>query len=139
MTMIQEMATLVRARDRVRVRCGMRLSGRLRVSGAKNAAVALLPATRLASAPVELAQVPEITDVEVMVSILRKLGAQVDFADGVARVQPDGPISHEVPYEDAKRVRASSLLLGALLARQGRAVVPLPGGCDIGPRPLDLH
>ncbi len=137
--MIQEMATLVKARDRVRVRGGMRLSGRLRVSGAKNAAVALLPATLLASAPVELAQVPEITDVEVMVSILRKLGAQVDFEDGVARVWPDGPISHEVPYEDAKRVRASSLLLGALLARQGRAVVPLPGGCDIGPRPLDLH
>lgn len=137
--MFQPTATLVRARDQVRVRGGVRLSGRLRVSGAKNAAVALLPATLLASGSCELAQVPDITDVDVMVNILKSLGAEVERHEGTVRVVTAGPLEHEVPYGEAKLVRASSLFLGALLARLGRAVVPLPGGCDIGPRPLDLH
>ncbi|WP_324715691.1 UDP-N-acetylglucosamine 1-carboxyvinyltransferase [Carboxydochorda subterranea] len=126
--------------DRVRIRGGRPLSGRLRVSGAKNAAVALLPACLLARDGVsELAQVPDIVDVDVVVQILEQLGATLDRAEGTVRVGAAGPIADEVPYDQAKRVRASSLFLGALIARNGRAVVPLPGGCDIGPRPIDLH
>ena len=117
-----------------------RLQGTVRVHGAKNSAVALLPACLLAEGPCELHQVPDITDVEVMLRLLRAVGARVEQpAAHTVVVDAGSPPSGEVPYDDAKRLRASSLLLGALLARTGRAVVPLPGGCDIGPRPLDLH
>lgn len=126
--------------DRVRVSGGRRLEGRLRVNGAKNAAVAILPACLLAHSACEISQVPGIVDVDVVIQILESLGASVErTGPGVVHVDASGPIRDEVPYDQAKRVRASSLLLGALLARQGRAVVPLPGGCDIGPRPIDLH
>ncbi|MEW6045400.1 MAG: UDP-N-acetylglucosamine 1-carboxyvinyltransferase [Bacillota bacterium] len=137
--MVEEVGTRA-STDRVRVRGGVRLSGRLRVSGAKNAAVALLPACLLADGRCELWQLPDITDADVMIRILESLGARVDRREGVVRVTPvPGTLKHEVPYDEAKKVRASSLLLGALLARLGKAVVPLPGGCDIGPRPVDLH
>lgn len=126
--------------QQVAIRGGRRLSGTVRINGAKNAAVAVLPACILAQGPCELGQIPSLTDVEVMVRMLRAIGVQVErTAPDVLVVTPGPALQPEVPYEDAKRIRASALFLGALLARLGRAVVPLPGGCDIGPRPLDLH
>ena len=124
----------------VRLRGLRRLSGSVRVHGAKNSAVALLPACLLAEGRCELHQVPAITDVAVMLRMLRAMGVRVEQpTPHVVVVEAGTPPDGGVPYDDAKRLRASSLLLGALLARTGRAVVPLPGGCDIGPRPLDLH
>ncbi|MFO7311380.1 MAG: UDP-N-acetylglucosamine 1-carboxyvinyltransferase [Bacillota bacterium] len=114
--------------------------GRVRISGAKNSAVALLPATLLADGESVLQNVPDIADVAVQQDILRELGATVTRTNaGEVRVEASGALSHEVPYPLAKRLRGSVLLLGPLVARLGRARVPLPGGCAIGSRPLDLH
>ncbi|MFS8582594.1 MAG: hypothetical protein FWJ61_07070, partial [Limnochordales bacterium] len=115
-------------------------SGRVVVSGAKNSAVAVLPACLLAEGVSVVQNVPDIADVAVQRQILESLGAEVtDGAEpGELRIAA-GDIGTEVPYNLAKQLRGSVLLLGPLVARKGRARVPLPGGCAIGSRPLDLH
>lgn len=119
---------------------GKPLNGAVKVSGRKNSAVAVIPATLLVDGSSTLENLPRIEDVNVYLGILRALGAAVDStsADGIT-VDPAGLDCGRVPFDLVKRLRASYYLLGALLARFGRAEVALPGGCDLGPRPIDQH
>ncbi|MBO8142717.1 MAG: UDP-N-acetylglucosamine 1-carboxyvinyltransferase [Firmicutes bacterium] len=127
------------ATRRLLIRGRVRRDGRVRISGAKNSAVALLPACLLVDGECVLQNVPAIADVLVQREILSAVGAEVIADDGEVRVRAAGRLQTEVPYTLAKRLRGSVLLLGALAARHGHARVPLPGGCAIGSRPLDLH
>ncbi|MGD0152783.1 MAG: UDP-N-acetylglucosamine 1-carboxyvinyltransferase [Thermacetogeniaceae bacterium] len=119
---------------------GNMLRGRVRVSGAKNAALLLIAASAIVRGEVILDNVPRIADVETQLEIVRALGGHAEWqeANRVLLNWPD-QIEAAVPYRLAKKLRASNLFLGALAARIGQARVPLPGGCDIGSRPMDLH
>ncbi len=120
---------------------GVRLSGSIRIGGSKNASVAAVPATLLGSTPTTLEDLPDITDIGVFSDILQQLGVKTK-RDAEARslvVDPTGMNTCKAPYELVKRLRASYYLMGVLLARFGEAEVALPGGCDIGLRPIDQH
>ena len=116
------------------------MSGQVRISGAKNAALPILMASLLADTPVFLENVPHLNDVTTTVKLLRCLGVGITFHDGVQLEVDRSGISHfEAPYDLVKTMRASVLVLGPLLSRYGRADVSLPGGCAIGARPVNLH
>lgn len=126
--------------DRLEIVGGSALSGEVRISGAKNAALPILTASLLAEGPVILENVPHLNDVTTTVKLLRRLGVEVTFHDGVRLEVDSSGVSHfEAPYELVKTMRASVLVLGPLLSRYGRADVSLPGGCAIGARPVNLH
>lgn len=116
-----------------------RLVGRVRASGAKNALLPALAATLLADRPVRLRDVARLDDVQTMCAILDALGMDVEQHEDGIDVEPGATLRGEAPEPLVRRMRASFLVLGPLLARLGRAVVPLPGGCAIGTRPVDLH
>ncbi len=118
---------------------GNALRGRL-VGGAKNAALVLIAASAIVRGEVVLDNVPRIADVETQLEIVRALGCRTVWQDSnrVSLSWPEQP-EMAVPYRLAKKLRASNLFLGALVARTGQARIPLPGGCDIGSRPMDLH
>jgi UDP-N-acetylglucosamine 1-carboxyvinyltransferase len=120
---------------------GQRLEGSVRVSGGKNTAVAIIPAAILSQTPCVIENLPNIEDVNVSVETLRYLGAKVDWNPDEGVMQVDSSTIHctEVPLDLCSRMRASSYYIGALLARFGEAKVPLPGGCNIGRRPIDQH
>ena len=118
---------------------GARLDGEVRISGAKNAVLPILCATLLADAPVRITNVPRLHDVLTTAKLLAGLGAGVVHEGDAMTVDPRSVDSHVAPYELVKTMRASVLVLGPLLARQGVAEVSLPGGCAIGSRPVDLH
>ncbi|HWI55162.1 MAG TPA: UDP-N-acetylglucosamine 1-carboxyvinyltransferase [Desulfobacteria bacterium] len=126
--------------QKIYVTGGQPLKGTVRISGAKNAALAIISAALLASEPVILDNIPDITDVHILLDIITKLGAKVVYRDKttVEIVTPDC-IDTNTPYQEVKKLRASNLLLGSLLARFCRAEIALPGGCNIGSRPMDLH
>lgn len=116
------------------------LRGKVRVAGRKNAAVAVLPAALLGESEGVLENIPDIGDVATYVDLLKALGAEVDsLAPGVLRISANGLRTTSLPHQLVKRMRASYYLLGVFLAKYGQAEVPLPGGCDIGLRPIDLH
>lgn len=124
---------------RLLIRGGKKLAGSVRASGRKNAAVAVIPAALLADGASTLENIPDIGDVRTFVEMMGEMGVRVQWrAPGTLSVSPNG-LRPVAPYELGKRMRASYYLLGVLLARCGRAEVPLPGGCDIGPRPIDQH
>lgn len=118
---------------------GRRLEGVVNVSGGKNTAVAIIPATLLSDEACTVENLPDIEDVHVLVQMMCALGAKVEFDGATLRVDPRGVDCWQAPQKLSCRMRASSYLLGVLLGRFGRAQVPLPGGCDIGPRPVDQH
>ncbi|NLI11458.1 UDP-N-acetylglucosamine 1-carboxyvinyltransferase [Pelotomaculum propionicicum] len=119
---------------------GSSLRGRVKISGAKNASLALLCATILARNEVVLENVPDISDVRVMIQIINNLGAQIAWENPeTLRIMPPRKINMGAPFHLVKKLRASNLLLGPMLARFGQAKVALPGGCNIGIRPMDLH
>jgi UDP-N-acetylglucosamine 1-carboxyvinyltransferase len=119
---------------------GQPLHGRVRAGGRKNSAVAILPAALLAPSESRIEGVPEIGDVSTYLDILAALGAEVGRpGPTTAVVAANGLDVSRVPYEMMKRLRASYYLLGVLLGKYGEAEVPLPGGCDIGQRPVDQH
>ncbi|MDX1561443.1 MAG: UDP-N-acetylglucosamine 1-carboxyvinyltransferase [Gammaproteobacteria bacterium] len=119
---------------------GARLSGEVTVSGAKNAALPILAGALLADGPVVLSNVPHLNDITTTVKLLRQMGVEVVFHDGVRiEIDPTGTENFVAPYELVKTMRASILTLGPLVGRYGRADVSLPGGCAIGARPVDLH
>ncbi len=119
---------------------GNRLSGEVEISGAKNAAVAIIPATLLAQDVCRLENIPNISDVACMVKILSQMGAQVKYINKhTIEINTKTVNSYIVPHEMTKQLRASYYLIGALLGRYSRAKVALPGGCDFGVRPIDLH
>ncbi len=119
---------------------GNPLEGEVRVSGGKNTAVAVIPATLLCDEPCTIENLPDIEDVHALVDILRTLGARVTYMPGeFMTVDPRPADGFHVSYRDSQRLRASYYLLGALLGRCGRAEVFYPGGCEIGSRPIDQH
>ena len=119
---------------------GNTLRGNVRIGGAKNAALVLIAASAIAGGEVILDNVPRIADVESQLEIVQALGGRAVWLEQ-SRVQLNWPdkLDVDVPYRLAKKLRASNLFLGALAARIGQARLPLPGGCDIGFRPMDLH
>jgi len=125
--------------DKFLVEGGVRLEGEIRVSGAKNSALPAMAACLLTSDPVILHRIPQVRDVRTMVRLLEHTGAAVELAGSTLRIQAAQVQRPEAPYELVKTMRASSLVLGPLLARTGRAKVSLPGGCAIGARPINLH
>ncbi len=126
--------------DQILVRGGKPLGGTVKVSGSKNAALPILCAALLNEQPVTLRNVPALHDVAVISDVLRSLGARVERnADGSLLVDSGGLNATAAPYELVNKMRASFLVLGPLLARYGVADVPLPGGCEIGARPVGEH
>jgi UDP-N-acetylglucosamine 1-carboxyvinyltransferase len=128
--------------ERIVVRGGARLEGEVAVSGSKNATLALLAASLLAEGETVVRNVPRLRDVDAMLEILRALGASADWdpADAHAvRIDAAGVSSVEAPYDLVRKMRASFLVLGPLVARFGAARVSEPGGCAIGVRPVDQH
>ena len=127
-------------KERMLIEGGHALEGQVRVSGGKNTAVAVIPATLLCDEPCTIENLPDIEDVHALADILAELGAVVDYEPGrMMRVDPRPAEGTSISYRNAQRLRASYYLLGALLGRCGRAKVPTPGGCEIGSRPVDQH
>ena len=123
-----------------RIRGGRQLQGCVEIGGAKNAAVAIIPAALLVDGTCRIENIPQISDVTLILQILQELGAGVHT---INRTTVEVDCTHirnrQVPYELARKIRASYYLVGALLGRFGWAEVPLPGGCDLGGRPIDQH
>lgn len=127
-------------KERMLITGGHALEGQVKVSGGKNTAVAVIPATLLCDEPCTIENLPDIEDVHALADILTELGAKVDYEPGKCmHVDPRPAEGTEISYRNAQRLRASYYLLGALLGRCGRAKVPTPGGCEIGSRPVDQH
>jgi len=118
---------------------GAPLRGTVRVSGSKNAVLPMMAASILASAPVRLENVPRLADVRTLARVLRHLGVQPTAARNGLLLETVDPTAIRAREDLARSMRASFCVLGPLLARRGKAVVPLPGGCNIGDRPVDLH
>jgi len=132
--------------DRIRIRGGARLKGEIPISGAKNAALPLMAACLLTDAPLTLTNVPKLADVSFMADILRQLGVSAAWTPGAGlgsggryRLTAAKLSGTTADYDIVRKMRASFLILGPLVARTGRAKVSLPGGCAIGARPVDLH
>ena len=134
--------------DRIRIRGGRRLQGEIQISGAKNAALPLMAAALLTVEPLRLANVPELVDIATMASLLSQLGATISVVEPAAGAVPairgmllqaSDITDTTAPYDLVRKMRASVLVLGPLVARCGEAKVSLPGGCAIGTRPVDLH
>ncbi len=133
--------------DRIRIRGGRPLNGTIRVSGAKNAALPLMAACLLSEEPLSLGNLPHLADISTMASLLAELGVSIAMdgdapgghAGRVLTLHADSIASTTAPYDLVRRMRASVLVLGGLVARAGVARVSLPGGCAIGNRPVDLH
>lgn len=119
---------------------GKRLHGEVPISGAKNAVVAIIAATILADGPCVIDNIPNISDVSILTNILYEMGATIKVLNKTTlEIDTTRITNPEVPYEQAKRMRASYYLLGALLGKFSRAKVSLPGGCNFGVRPIDQH
>ncbi|MEC8575933.1 MAG: UDP-N-acetylglucosamine 1-carboxyvinyltransferase [Pseudomonadota bacterium] len=117
------------------------LKGQIPIAGAKNACLTLMPATLLSEEPLTLTNAPRLSDIKTMTLLLQSLGAEVSsLQDGqVLALSSHNLTSHVADYDIVRKMRASNLVLGPMLARLGQAVVSLPGGCAIGARPMDLH
>lgn len=118
---------------------GKPLKGEVTISGAKNSAVALIPAAILADSPVILEGVPDIKDVHSLMEILEIMGVKVEFSENRLVIDPTNMVSIPMPNGKISSLRASYYFMGALLGKYGEGVVGLPGGCYLGPRPMDLH
>ncbi len=125
--------------DKLIVEGGHLLSGTVNISGSKNASLPILAASILTDEPVRISRVPDVSDTNYMIQILSQLGASVERSSGTVRIEsPDG-ISSSASYDQVRKMRASICLLGPIMARMHRCTLPLPGGCVIGDRPVDLH
>ncbi len=126
--------------DKLLIDGGATLSGKISISGAKNAALPILAGTLLATKPVTVRNVPHLKDVTTTIALLQTMGVQITIDDHLnVEVDASNVTNLEAPYELVKTMRASILVLGPLVARFGRADVSLPGGCAIGARPVNLH
>ena len=126
--------------DRIRIRGGRPLEGRIPISGAKNAALPLMAAGMLSDGPLRLLNAPDLADIATMGGLLRQHGLTVEHDKAARTITLSGAATNlEAPYDLVRKMRASVLVLGPLLARYGEAKVSLPGGCAIGTRPVDLH
>jgi UDP-N-acetylglucosamine 1-carboxyvinyltransferase len=127
--------------DAILVRGGGPLNGEIPIAGAKNACLTLMPATLLSEEPLTLTNAPRLSDIRTMTQLLQSLGAEVtSLQEGrVIAMSSHGTINTRAEYNIVRKMRASNLVLGPLLAREGYAEVSLPGGCAIGARPMDIH
>lgn len=126
--------------DKLVIHGGKPLMGEVCISGAKNAAVAVLPAALLVNGKCRLENIPKIKDVLLICDIMRELGAKVECCeDGAIEIDATDLTYRSAPYELVGKMRASYYLIGALLGRFNKAEVAMPGGCDLGPRPIDQH
>ncbi len=127
--------------DSILVRGGGALRGTIAIAGAKNACLTLMPATLLSDEPLTLTNAPRLSDIKTMTRLLQSLGAEVSsLQDGKVLALSSHDLNNlTADYDIVRKMRASFLVLGPMLARMGRAVVSLPGGCAIGARPVDLH
>ncbi len=129
--------------DRIRIRGGKSLKGEIRISGAKNAALPLMATSLLTDGEVRLDNVPDLADITTMTNLLAQHGVEVTTKlSGKERsvtLSGKGVNATTAPYDLVRKMRASVLVLGPLIARHGQAKVSLPGGCAIGTRPVDLH
>ncbi|WP_299745715.1 UDP-N-acetylglucosamine 1-carboxyvinyltransferase [uncultured Tateyamaria sp.] len=127
--------------DSILVKGGGTLNGQIPIAGAKNACLTLMPATLLSDEPLTLTNAPRLSDIRTMTQLLQSLGAEVtSMQDGqVQAMSCHGAINTRAEYDIVRKMRASNLVLGPLLAREGHAEVSLPGGCAIGARPMDIH
>ncbi len=126
--------------DQLRVQGGRRLQGEVFISGAKNAAVAILPAAVMADGVCQIENLPDIEDVHSLFTTINRIGARCEFVDAhTLRIDARGVESLCATYDEVRKIRASYYLLGALLGRYKKAAVALPGGCNFGSRPIDLH
>jgi UDP-N-acetylglucosamine 1-carboxyvinyltransferase len=128
-------------KDTLLIKGGNPLNGKVRVSGAKNAGLVIMAASILAEGETILDNLPRIRDVEVMMQILNEIGAETHWNedDSLSIIVEMDKIKTSTTYELSKQLRASNLFLGAMLGSRGQAVISMPGGCDIGSRPMDLH
>ena len=117
------------------------LHGEVEISGSKNAVLPIMAAALLAEGECEILEAPALRDVDVMCKLLGSIGSEVneDYDNGRIVIRTDKIIEEQAPYELVKRMRASILVMGPLLARTKKAKIALPGGCAIGARPIDLH
>lgn len=123
-----------------KVNGGKPLKGDINISGSKNAVLGIIAAAMLIDGPCILENVPDISDVRIMLNLCESLGAEIEYKDEhTVRIDPTKINTSEATSADVSRIRASYYLLGALLARNGKATLRLPGGCDFGQRPIDLH
>ncbi|MFA4991549.1 MAG: UDP-N-acetylglucosamine 1-carboxyvinyltransferase [Candidatus Omnitrophota bacterium] len=125
--------------DKFIIEGGVRLKGTVQVSGAKNAALPILAATLLTDERCVIKNVPPLEDVFTMLKILRTLGAKAEMEDDVVTIEPRHYSGHVAPYDLVRKMRASVCVLGPILAKKKHVEVSMPGGCVIGPRPIDLH
>ena len=126
--------------ERIRIQGEQPLKGSVCISGAKNAAVAIIPAALLADDLVELENVPHIADIKNLVAVLREMGVRINYKDEHTLMIDSRGLSNQcVDMEGVRKMRASYYLLGVLLGRFGKAEVAFPGGCNFGQRPIDLH
>lgn len=125
--------------DKIVIDGGRPLKGKIRISGSKNAALPILAATLLTQGRSEITNLPKLADIRTMSALLENLGLKVNRWNGRAKIHSNGYKGYEAPYDLVRTMRASVLVLGPLLARQGQARVSLPGGCAIGARPIDMH
>ena len=127
--------------DSILVKGGGAVSGQIPIAGAKNAALTLMPVTLLSDEPLTLTNTPRLSDIKTMTTLLESLGAEVTSLQSgkVVAMSTHGAINTTAHYDIVRKMRASNLVLGPLLAREGHAVVSLPGGCAIGARPMDIH
>ncbi|MEK3806856.1 MULTISPECIES: UDP-N-acetylglucosamine 1-carboxyvinyltransferase [unclassified Metabacillus] len=125
--------------EKLKIAGGYPLKGTVSISGAKNSAVALIPATILAQSPVTIEGLPDISDVHILKDLLEEIGGTAEFKNNEMYVNPAEMISMPLPSGKVKKLRASYYLMGAMLGRFKKAVIGLPGGCHLGPRPIDQH
>src|SRR3982751_6965175 len=124
--------------DKIRIHGGHPLSGSIKISGSKNSALPILAATLLTREPCTIRRVPDLSDTNYMLQILKHLGAEVERASGTVTIAA-AKIDSIAPYDVVRKMRASVCVIGPLLGRCKEATVSLPGGCIIGDRPIDLH
>ncbi|MFT4415362.1 UDP-N-acetylglucosamine 1-carboxyvinyltransferase [Fredinandcohnia humi] len=125
--------------EKLKIAGGYPLKGSVKISGAKNSAVALIPATILAETPVTIEGLPDISDVQILGDLLEEIGGHVTINKEEIYVDPTNIVSMPLPNGRVKKLRASYYLMGAMLGRFKKAVIGLPGGCHLGPRPIDQH
>jgi UDP-N-acetylglucosamine 1-carboxyvinyltransferase len=128
-----------RSVEKLFIKGGQKLQGRIQINGAKNSAVALIPAAILAASEVILDNLPDISDVRVYGEILEELGAKVALDGETMRIDSTEMRLRPMPNGKVKQLRASYYLMGAMLGRFGKAIIGMPGGCNLGPRPIDQH
>jgi UDP-N-acetylglucosamine 1-carboxyvinyltransferase len=125
--------------DKLMIEGGYPLEGTVQISGAKNSAVALIPAAILADSHVTIDNLPEISDVHLLAELLQEIGGEVKLGKHEITVNPESMIAMPLPNGRVKKLRASYYLMGAMLGKFKKAVIGLPGGCNLGPRPIDQH